>query len=536
MNAAEETREDGNTPENQNGEWHRGLKRRLPALLGILALLFVISSVIAGILLGNKTGRQEKPAADSFVIGDGEGGRDRLHLAGRISLADGTPFADGKLELHSVVQEGKTDSHGWFLFEEVEAGAHSLFILDEEGKTLAEVKVELKRNQENEYSSLRIEKTAENQYRLQMSREIRYIELDLELNRGVLTIRMDKTAAVDGTGTVSLPAQTMEAKKGPVILPSGTSVMRDGRILHGRVMILPDNQVVRIPKEGIMLSDGTMVAEDGTITFPDGTAVAADGIRYQNQETVDFPEYPIQLTDPEVESGKEELNPTVQAGQGEESGSEKERLESGSPMESETPAEGNLKEESTKTPEETGRSPDKVESDDPSETLAPDYGDLGVYYEENGAWSVWKDERSIRLFDYMPGQTATSSTSLPVIKPGDSGYYPFEVTNTFSSHTVKIRVTVTEETIHLPLSFRLVTVGGGGQETAVSDWSSPLSGGGAVTVANANASPPGSTVRYHLQWRWPYESGRDGADTAAARLSSDQSRTYTLKMEINARR
>jgi len=205
--------------------------------------------------------------------------------------------------------------------------------------------------------------------------------------------------------------------------------------------------------------------------------------------------------------------------------------------ESETPGNESRPEESSKPQEEELRQPDKVESDDPSETLAPDYGDLAVYYEEDGAWSVWKDERSIRLFDYLPGQSSTASTALRVIKPGDSGYYPFEVTNTFSSHTVKIRVTVTEETIHLPLTFRLVTVNGSGQETAVSDWSSPLSGSTkGVVVANANASPPGSTVRHHLQWKWPYEAGRDVMDTRNASLTSEQSRTYTLKLEINARR
>ena len=126
-----------------------------------------ISSVITGILLGNKTQEQGERGNDSFVIGGGEepgsGQGPELHLAGRITLTDGTPLADGTLELHSEVKKGKTDQDGWFFFEDVEPGLHSLFVLDESGKTQAEIKLELSRNEESEYSQLRIEKTAANQ-------------------------------------------------------------------------------------------------------------------------------------------------------------------------------------------------------------------------------------------------------------------------------------------------------------------------------------------------------------------------------------
>ena len=537
MNPAEKPGTGSDLPESGEGkqEQKENRNRHLPALLLILALFLVVSSVIAGILLGNRTEHGKKPPEDSFVIGDGEGSEDQLHLAGRITQKDGAPFADGNLELHSEVQKGRTDSQGWFLFGNVESGIHSLFILDEEGRTLAEVKIDLARNPETEYSQLRIERTAENQYRCLISPEIRFLELDLEFNRGALTIRMDKTAAVDREGTVNLPAEVLDARKGAVVLPSGTTILPDGRLLHGTIMILPDNEIVVIPKDGITLEDKTQIAENGEITLPDGTVIGLDGIRLQGDKQ-GFPEYPVQLK-PEAGKGESGLLPTAQAVGEEDKEQETGRGGGAGEKESESPEDGSRPEESTKQQEETARQPDKVESDDPSETLAPDYGDLGVYYEEDGVWNDWKTERSIRLFDYADSQESTASEALPVIKPGSSGYYPFQVTNSFSSHTVKLRVTVTEETLHLPLRFRLVTVNGSGQSTAVSDWSSLLSGSGAgVVVANANASPPGSSVLYHLEWSWPYEGGRDGMDTAAAALSSEASRTYRLKLEINARR
>lgn len=522
-------------PYQGEGRKTQGRRKKLMIFLVILALLFVISSVITGILLGDRTDRPGGLPADSFVIGREDTDGDVLHLAGRITLPDGTPFTDGSLELHSAVRKTRTDREGWFLFEDVEIGLHSLFILDDQGKTLAEIKVELNRNGEAEYSPLRIEKTAASRYLFHLSDDIRYLELDLEMDQGALTIRMDKTAAVDREGNVSLPGQIFAGEKGPVILPSGTVVTGDHYIFHGTVMILPDNGVVHIPQGGLTLEDGTVVSENGELTLTDGTVISPDGIRYPDQTETLRPEYPVQLTKPKAETDRPLENPTVQAVQ------DKEPAENTRPagglQEPGTPKSENEKEESSTAAEETSRPPDKVESDNPSETLAPDYGDLGVYYEDHGVWNVWKDAREIRLFDYMPGQSSTASIADPVVKPGSSGYYPFEVTNTFSSHSVKIRVTVTEQTIHLPLRFRLVTVNGSNQKTAVSDWSSPLSGGSAgVVVANANASPPGSTVRYHLEWQWPYETGRDTVDTAVAGRDSERNRTYTVKVEINARR
>jgi len=522
-------------------------KKKLPALLFlVLALLLIISTVITCILLGNRTKEQKEPGGDSFVIGGGKEPDStqgpELHLAGRITLPDGTPLADGRLELHSQIKKGETDRDGWFFFEDVEPGIHSLFVLDENGKTKAEIKLELSRNAEPEYSQLRIEKTAANQYLFHMAEDIRYLELNLELNQGALTVRMDRTAAVDRDGIVSLPSQELNAKEGLVLLPSGTVITRENQIIHGTLVVLPDNQVTRIPQGGLALEDGTVVSEKGEIRLPDGTVINAEGIYDPKTNQTERPNYPVQWKAPEVNEAESGGAPPVRAAQD----TDGMNPEGGNPRGTGDGTVGNGTNPSETTGEDPGllpaqteaatKAPDRVESDDPSETLAPDYGDLGVYYEEDGAWTVWKEERSIRLFDYMPGQSSTASSAQPVIAPGSSGYYPFQVTNTFSSHTVKVRVSVTEETIHLPLCFRLVTENGN-RLTAVTDWSSPLSGsGGSVVVANANASPPGSTVNYHLEWRWPYEAGRDRMDTAAASLTSEQSRTYSLKLEINARR
>jgi len=540
-NPADNTETGGNLPESEK-------KNKFPTILFlILALLLIVSSVITCILLGNRTREQKTPGGDSFVIGGGEepgaGQGPELHLAGRIVLADGTPLSETALEFHSEVKQGKTDRDGWFFFEDVEPGIHSLFVLDEKGKTRAEIKLDLSRNDTVEYSQLRIEKTAANQYLFHLAEEIRYLELDLELGEGVLTVRMDRTAAVDRDGLASLPSQEMNAKEGLILLPSGTVITRENQIIHGTLVVLPDNQVTRIPSDGLFLGDGTTVSAEGEFRLPDGTILSQEGIYNPVTNQTDRPGYPIQWKDPEANEAESGHAPPVQAGQeldGQNpNGTHAADHENGRPANGVNPSETTAEDinlRPTQPMEEPVKTPDRVESDDRSETLAPDYGDLGVYYEENGVWSVWKDERSIRLFDYMPGQGSTASSALPVIKPGSSGYYPFQVTNTFSSHTVKIRVSVTEETIHLPLSFRLVTEQGG-QLTAVSDWSSPLSGSsGSVIVANANASPPGSTVNYHLEWRWPYEAGRDRMDTAAAALTSEQSRTYSLKLEINARR
>lgn len=60
-----------------------------------------------------------------------------------VTYTDGKAVAGKQVELHSDVQVGRTNEDGWVLFKNVEQGAHTVFVKNDDGKTIGMASFEL---------------------------------------------------------------------------------------------------------------------------------------------------------------------------------------------------------------------------------------------------------------------------------------------------------------------------------------------------------------------------------------------------------
>jgi len=69
----------------------------------------------------------------------------RIDLKGRVIYTDKTPYPNGIIELRSEPRYTRTDAEGYFFFVDVEAGAHTISVLDKAGNVLARCFIEIER-------------------------------------------------------------------------------------------------------------------------------------------------------------------------------------------------------------------------------------------------------------------------------------------------------------------------------------------------------------------------------------------------------
>ena len=70
----------------------------------------------------------------------------KVTIKGRVIYTNGSPFAHGLVELHSEPRTTYTDSEGYFIFEDVEDGEHTISVLGRNREVLASCKVVINRN------------------------------------------------------------------------------------------------------------------------------------------------------------------------------------------------------------------------------------------------------------------------------------------------------------------------------------------------------------------------------------------------------
>ena len=141
------------------------------------------------------------------------------------------------------------------------------------------------------------------------------------------------------------------------------------------------------------------------------------------------------------------------------------------------------------------------------------------------------ENQQIDLF-YHQNET-TEGGEIPVIRPGSSGWYSFDVQNT-NHRSVTMFIRMTEDTIHLPLRFRLLQISESG-ENVITDWTTPMTRGHSVMLLDGQQIGADTTSHYRIEWVWPYETGIPGDDendTAVASRESVAERTYLLNMGI----
>lgn len=111
-------------------------------LVLFLMLLVSITSSCIGYLLSSKINdsRFTGQIVDTIEIFAGDAVRERtyqVNISGTIYYTDGTPYANGVVELRSEVRRTTTDELGRFIFENVPEGTHKLSIIENDQAVLS---------------------------------------------------------------------------------------------------------------------------------------------------------------------------------------------------------------------------------------------------------------------------------------------------------------------------------------------------------------------------------------------------------------
>ena len=462
-------------------------KDKKKVLIFALIVLALISTVLVSFIIQNNT---KQPVIDTVVVNPLE--ERNIVLSGQIRYSDKSAFANGNVELHSEVKKTTTDEKGWFLFEEVTPEEHKLSAFNQDGKELATALINLK--QLDSKTELNINKDKDNKYHIEVSVDTRYLELSIELKDNLLIINSNNTYAVNDEGKVYNHKGVLNSEDGYIILPSGTVITDGNNIIHFPNVLTPDNTVIDIPEEGIILDDGTQVDGEGNITLPDGTVIDKDGTITDNDDDEYIPDddTPVHIN---PDGGIEPIKPTPPVPPSNDDDENKGDKDNPDVTDPDTPV-------------------DPVDPDDKE----PNHNDstfnvTGQIKNNIGSWTnPWRVDTSIDLFHNQSGGVSNYKNGVPIIQPGSSGYYLFQIENKRET-ALELEIYVQETTYHLPLKYRLAPISNYDESLPTDmNWTNSVSLKD-KTVIRSGQVATGKTVLYRLEWEWPYESNHDDIDT-----------------------
>lgn len=135
-----------------------------------------------------------------------------FHLTGRIFYTDGTPAAGRTLELHSDPVTAVSDSAGGFLFPNIPQGEHTIYVLDGSGSVALQRDIEIVRS--SEARAVAIDLQDNGKYVLELSLDIRALEIEIELDAQSLNINPERITYATYGGLVTTPAGTASVRDG----------------------------------------------------------------------------------------------------------------------------------------------------------------------------------------------------------------------------------------------------------------------------------------------------------------------------------
>lgn len=534
--------EQRNTPESfASQEDRRKNRRRLLPLFFFILILLAGTSSIVGYILGRSAGTEPLGQMIDSIVVSPEAGQEEtaFHLSGRVARTDGTPAAGCRLELHSDPITAVTDSNGGFLFSNVLEGEHTIYVMNADGTAAAQRNLQVSRNQEADSVSIGLAESGA--YTIELSIDVRILEIVIELDTGDLYIDPDKLTYARNDGTVVTPGGSVSIEDGVIVSPGGNVYLPDGTIVFPggtsgdpTYIIQPDNTVL---VDRAITAGEIDVASDGTVTLPGGTVIEPGGgiegpggaagspgetgliIDAHTVTPIGDSKRPALPNETRPQGNGDGPSNTANSGTAETGGStpakepekptapQPEGLPDSKPAQTEDPA-----------PDKQGGSGGGGNGSGGGTTLPPDDGTLQASAQKpNGEFAEWEQNSTIDLFyNRETGKVET-------IAPGSKGYYLFRLQNGRRERlNITLSIVEGESSPHIPLKFTLR------QQDGKTGVSGVLTDGNALTLSTKLAG--GGDAVYQLDWEWPFEGGRDGEDTLAASLGEP----YTLKLMIRA--
>lgn len=526
-------------------------RRRWIILILFLFVCVILTTGFVGYILGKGSRFSDDmsgKAIDTIHVTQPE---TKVHVGGKIFYSDGTPYASGIVQLHSEPRKTKTDDLGAFVFENAEAGSHTLSILDQAGNVLAERAVNISSKDIKEGAKVKL--LQDDTYQVEVAVDIKYLEVQVEINKedGKLYINPDKITYLNEDGIVVSPTGKADIKNGVVVTPMGNIITTDGTIICGSGE--NDNHKV-------IISAGNLdKKEDGTIETPDGTRVQPDGTVINKNTVIDSSGMSVspggkkqvpgeggyQIVEDKDEIAQIPLGKDTEKIIGNET--EPSPKTDGQPNTSsnhtagQTPGTdtfGNSRPGTdtpgTNTPGGSTSGTNTPGTDTPgTDTPEPDIpdqpGDTGP---DNGVefaggtseqqLAKWQQATEIDLFyNRTAGQD-----DVTLLSPGAEGYYLFRLNND-NHFSVSVDLSVSEKDLHLPLEFAIADVRG----NLLTGWTA-AAGKAEVYTDKITLKNRGQEI-YQIKWRWPYEtsSTQDAEDT---RIGELENRSYMVDLHIRA--
>ncbi|MEL7567808.1 MAG: hypothetical protein AAGU27_23425 [Dehalobacterium sp.] len=106
----------------------------------------------------------------------------RIDLKGRVIYTDKTPYHNGIIELKSEPRYTGTDAEGYFIFVDVEAGAHTISVLDQAENVLARCFIEIERT--IEVKDAELVRLPDGTLVFQVAVNVKVLEITLFLTKG----------------------------------------------------------------------------------------------------------------------------------------------------------------------------------------------------------------------------------------------------------------------------------------------------------------------------------------------------------------
>jgi hypothetical protein len=439
----------------------------------LLILVFSLSSYTIGYQIGRTVdkGWYSGQIIDTINISSGYIGYPmqvtyQIDIRGQVFYTDGTPYAQGNIELHSDVQYTVTDDSGYFEFNNVSEGEHTIYVINN-GVVLAKCDVVIKRGEG--IQEIQVIQTEDGGYTIRIPLTITIVDIVLEID------------ITDGIPSVLLklnPTQPVQPEF-PVDPMVWGSDQRP--YVHYTPYIPGKPEDPETPGEtgDFGHTDPKAPGETEGPKIPGETETPQVPEKDEGSEVPDDPkppeeEYPEEPEDPEViepeDKNKDDDNET----------------------------NADKKDETEEPKEETTEKEDPKPTPTDPATLAP--SGLEVF-DETTSFKKWTTLTSVDIFSQRPGNTGVSTIDgKNIIAPGAEGRYVFKIRNT-EAYLVEYTIKLEEADLHnppLPLRYRLIKGFDDGKKVTDDNWKIARD----IDFSNASLNAGGDESFYTLEWKW----------------------------------
>lgn len=530
-------------------------KNFLVTLALVVMAVFVVTSGLVGFRLGRNAVSGTGALVDTIVLSPdqslAQGRAEITHfLSGRLLLSSGDPCGAATVRLLESGKTDETDDRGKFFFSDVRTGTNTLEVLDGDGALLGTSTLTLDFQED---AAAQVDAALPEAPALTLPEDVRMLEVTLTLDPEQHSVAFEEgsSCAVTMEGNVvNFSGQALTLSEGSVsVVPGGDLVTSEGYVVipskalaitpWGGQQTLPPAANADGPDaagadpddpvsgaEPASAVPGVAIDEEGGVLLENGVEVKPDGVvTTPNEETVG-PTEDVVLIPP---TGEVEVLPEMP-----------EVYEPAAPdaaAPEKLPAEETANAEQANGPEgapaESPEEPAPAQEPSPEPTPEPTPEPVSISWSQQSMVDLFANRTSGEELGTQQVYDADTKQmkEVPVIAPGSSGYYDFNLKND-ADYNIRFTLSISEGSFHLPILYSVRDL----ETNYVYQGGSKVFTDGSAISTDYITLPPHSQRSYRLGWEWQMDDWLapwwdNTFDTAAA---GRDDRTYMVSVEIHA--